>query len=632
MSSLLLALLPLLAPQIIGESPRVLGPFVGHVGPREAVVFARFDRRDPMRLALVDGTGKLVKEREVTPVLENDLSVRWDLTELEPDSSYAISVGGQRMFFKTTREPDKADRVRIAFGSCADDRPGLPNPVWPVIAKDEPDTLVLIGDTPYIDSTDLTMQRRRYVEFLANPDLTKLLQKSTFYATWDDHDFAKDGADGTTPDKANARRAFLEHHGNPSAGTGEQGIYTRFRRGPADVFLLDTRWFSGTATSFADATKPTLLGAAQWEWLQRELAASTAPFKLLVSGMMWNGAVRPAKPDTWDAYPYERAAVFHLVAEKGITGVVLVSGDLHRSRVFVHPPEETGIAYPVRELVTSPLGTNPTTGEAPPDPSVVFDRGEKHAYLLATVDSLVKPPLLTASFRTAAAGEIFKLEIAADELRAHSAIVPVPREDDGGKKRTDEVLARAKKGPAELVFLGDSITEGWEEAGKDAWDAHYAKRKAVNFGVGGDRTQHVLWRIDHGQLDGVKPKLVVLMIGTNNANGADNSSAEIGQGIAAVVGRIRHKCPDAKILLLAVFPRGEKPNELRTKNDEASHFAAEAAADGKIVRFLDIGPSFVGRDGMLPRALMPDELHPSKKGYEIWAGAIEAQVKEMLGD
>ena len=250
--------------------------------------------------------------------------------------------------------------------------------MWPAIAKEEPDTLVLLGDTPYIDSTDLTMQRRRLVGG-ANPDLTKLLQKSTFYATWDDHDFAKDGADGTTPDKVNARRAFIEHHGNPSAGMRDQGIYTRFRRGPADVFLLDTRWFSGAERSFVDATKPTLIGADQWEWLQRELAASTAAFKFLVSGMMWNGSVRPGKPDTWDAYPYERAAVFHLIAEKGITGVVLVSGDLHRTRVFVHPPEETGIAYPVRELVTSPLGTNATKEQPAPDPSVVFDHGEPHA-------------------------------------------------------------------------------------------------------------------------------------------------------------------------------------------------------------------------------------------------------------
>src|SRR5439155_21488655 len=131
-----------------------------------------------------------------------------------------------------------------------------------------------------------------------------------------------------------SRRAFLEYHVNPSAGEGEQGIYTRFRLGAADVFLLDTRWFSGTEKSFADPEKTTLLGAKQWEWLQRGLQDSSAPFKLLVCGMIWNEAVRPGKPDYWMKYPWERAALFHFLAEKKIAGVVLVGGDIHRSRAL----------------------------------------------------------------------------------------------------------------------------------------------------------------------------------------------------------------------------------------------------------------------------------------------------------
>jgi lysophospholipase L1-like esterase len=126
------------------------------------------------------------------------------------------------------------------------------------------------------------------------------------------------------------------------------------------------------------------------------------------------------------------------------------------------------------------------------------------------------------------------------------------------------------------------------------------------------------------------------MIGTNNANGEDNTSTEIAQGIEAVVGRIRKKLPETKILFLAIFPCGAKPNVQRTKNDEASHLAAASIAahgtDGKYVQFLDIGPSFVGKDGMLPASVMPDFLHPSAKGYEIWATAIEAKVKELLGE
>jgi beta-glucosidase len=223
-----------------------------------------------------------------------------------------------------------------------------------------------------------------------------------------------------------------------------------------------------------------------------------------------------------------------------------------------------------------------------PNPNLVFDKAEAHSYLVVTADSTQTPPVLDASFRSAASGELFKLEIAADELRPHSAILPAPREDEGAKKRTKEVLARAKAGGADLVFLGDSITEGWEEAGKGVWDRSYGTRHALNLGVSGDRTQHVLWRIDHGQLDGLKPKLLVLMIGTNNANGEDNTSTEIAQGIEAIVGRIRKKLPETKILFLAIFPCGAKPNVQRTKNDEASHLAAASIAahgtDGKYVQ------------------------------------------------
>jgi alkaline phosphatase D len=630
----LLPLLPCLPPQIIGLAPPIIGPVVGNVTPTGASVWMRMDRLDQVHMSLVDGSGKIIRDQTISPVLAADKCLRWDLGGLEPDTSYAVTVIGERAFFKTAPNPDQATRVSIAFGSCADDRPGLPNPVWPAIEKCEPDALVLIGDTPYIDSTELEMQCRRYVEFMASKELNSLLRKTAFYATWDDHDFAKDGADGTTPGKENSRKAFVEHHVNPDAGEGNQGIYTRFRRGPVEVFLLDTRWFSGTEKSFGDPAKPTLLGAKQWAWLQKGLGESKATFKVLVSGMAWNDAVRPGKPDSWGAYPSERAALFQFIAEKSISGVVLVGGDLHRSRVLVHPPEETGVAYPIREFVTSPLGTNPMKEADVASPNLLFDKAEAHAFLLATFDSIQKPPVFKASFQSAGAGEFEKMEILADELRIHAAIQPVKRDDDGGIKRTDEVLALAKAGPADLVFLGDSITEGWKDAGEETWGKSYGKRKAVNLGVGGDRTQHVLWRIDHGQLDGLSPKLVVLMIGTNNSNEKDNTSREIGDGIAAVVARIRGKCPQAKVLLLAVFPRGEKPNPQREKNDEASHMAAEDVAkrwDAKDVRFLDIGPKFLGPGGTLSKEIMPDLLHLSPKGYAIWADAIEDAVKEMLG-
>jgi alkaline phosphatase D len=344
------------------------------------------------------------------------MTLRWTATGLKPDTTYAFALIDKRLFFRTPREHDKPARVTLAFGSCANDRPGLPNPVWPVILDAAPTVLVLLGDTPYIDSTHLDDQRRRYKDFFANPDLSRLMNRTPTYATWDDHDFGGDGADGTIPGKTESRQAFLEYHGNPSAGVGTEGIFTSFRRGGVEVFLLDTRWFSGTEKSFADAEKPTLLGKVQWEWLQRELAASTAPFKLLVSGMVWNEAVRPDKRDHWMAYAHERAAVLRFVAEKKIPGVILIGGDIHRSRAFVHTKETTGVPYPLHEWITSPLGDDVIEAAEQPHPALKFDRGAKHAFLLVKADTAADPATITARFLDVTGEELYQVAVTATEL------------------------------------------------------------------------------------------------------------------------------------------------------------------------------------------------------------------------
>jgi beta-glucosidase len=218
----------------------------------------------------------------------------------------------------------------------------------------------------------------------------------------------------------------------------------------------------------------------------------------------------------------------------------------------------------------------------------------------------------------------------AQEIPPHAAIKPVPKEGNW-MKRHESFNARAKQGDIDLIFLGDSITQGWEGAGKEAWQKHFADRKAANMGIGGDRTQHVLWRLDNGNIEGIKPRLVVLMIGTNNSNGTDHTAEEIADGIKAIVGKLRAKLPETKVLLLAVFPRGAMPNPQREKNAKASELASQMA-DGKMVHYLDIGPKFLQADGTLSREIMPDALHLSPKGYQIWADAIEPKVAELLGE
>jgi len=197
----------------------------------------------------------------------------------------------------------------------------------------------------------------------------------------------------------------------------------------------------------------------------------------------------------------------------------------------------------------------------------------------------------------------------------------------------EKFVGIAREGKAQLVFLGDSITAGWEVAGKEVWENSFAQYTPVNFGIGGDRTQHVLWRIENGELDTIKPKAVVLMIGTNNS-GFDDAEG-IARGVTKIVETIRRKQPQAKILLLAIFPRSEQPSTAdkvypgREKLKVVNGIIARLG-DGENVHFLDIGDRFLQPDGSLSREIMPDYLHLSSAGYRIWADAIGPKLAELM--
>jgi lysophospholipase L1-like esterase len=202
-------------------------------------------------------------------------------------------------------------------------------------------------------------------------------------------------------------------------------------------------------------------------------------------------------------------------------------------------------------------------------------------------------------------------------------------------KRHERFLEDIKKmdGKIDVVFLGDSITDGWR--GKTAWKGHIAPLNALNLGIGGDRTQHVLWRIQNAELEGYKPKAFVIMIGTNNMGDSKkewaggNTEQEIAVGVKAIVEEIQKQHADAKILLLGIFPRGaEAANAYRGKIKKTNEIIAKL--DGKNVKYLDIGEKFLEKDGTLSKDIMPDFLHLSQKGYTIWAEAIEKDLKEML--
>lgn len=227
--------------------------------------------------------------------------------------------------------------------------------------------------------------------------------------------------------------------------------------------------------------------------------------------------------------------------------------------------------------------------------------------------------------------------------KTHSAVTPEIRTNrDWWMPRHEKVLQRVAQGNVDLIFIGDSITHGWEQNGKRVWDKYYAHRNAVNMGFGGDRTQHVLWRLENGEIEGIEPKLAVLMIGTNNSNGKDNTAEEIADGIKAICAKLRTKLPETKILILAIFPRGDaeqrkhktgaaKFNTQWAKNKKASELASKIA-DNEMIFYLDINDAFLNEKGELTRKIMPDLLHPTEKGYQIWADAMEPTIQKLMGE
>jgi len=189
----------------------------------------------------------------------------------------------------------------------------------------------------------------------------------------------------------------------------------------------------------------------------------------------------------------------------------------------------------------------------------------------------------------------------------------------------------AKKGNIDLLFVGDSITDFWAQAqrGKPVWDETFGKLNSANFGISGDTTQGVLWRMQNGELEGFKAKLIILMLGTNNIN--RNPNDEIADGDRLIVEEFKKRQPQAKVLILGIFPRNELATDparaaIKEINSKLAKFA-----DNKQVFYMDIGDKFLTPDGTLTAEIMADRLHPTTKGYQIWADATLARVKELMG-
>ena len=262
-----------------------------------------------------------------------------------------------------------------------------------------------------------------------------------------------------------------------------------------------------------------------------------------------------------------------------------------------------------------PAAVPPAVVMARPSAAEVDAAQRAVARLVETTDVLKKYPDLIA-FRPPQPNTAIVPSLAAGFVAKHQANLEV-----------------AKQGDSNVLFMGDSITDFWRNpegayAGKPVLDKYFGQWKVANFGIAGDTTQGVLYRLKAGEGKGFSPKAVMLMIGTNNTG--RNSAAEIAEGIGAVVLELQKDFPDAKILLLGVFPRGRNAADPARATISQINTIISKLHDGTRVQYLDIGAKFLDAAGTIPVEVMSDALHPSTKGYEIWADAVIAQVTALM--
>lgn len=417
----MLTVLSLLVASVLGAAvaaaePAVTGPVLGHIDERTAHVWLRPAAAASVTLVVRDPAGKTVFEEERTAAAERDFCLHWTVAGLEPATGYAYSFVGADLPagpwpFRTAPPADLPGRACLGFGSCASEE--FPA-VWERMAVEGVEAIVLCGDTPYIDTSDLAKNRRRHREFLAQPGLAELVRSRPLVGTWDDHDFGANDSDGSKVDGKTIRRAFTEYRAQATFGEEGEGIYTRFRRGPVEVFLIDARFFSRTGPSPVDPAQPTLLGERQWEWLKAALVSSTAPFKILATGMVWHDKPNKEKDD-WETYAHEREALLDFLATKKIEGVVLLGGDVHVSLLLEHLPRGR-LGEPLFEYVVSPLHERVIPSLVPTqDKRLIWSAVEPNVFLRMVADTTGPAPTLTSTW------------IRMDGRRLHEHVIRLPR-------------------------------------------------------------------------------------------------------------------------------------------------------------------------------------------------------------
>nr|BEK62960.1 hypothetical protein KPHV_01870 [Kitasatospora purpeofusca] len=416
------------------------GPLVGHVSETTARLWAR-PGLDPGTYGTwkweVKAGATVVKAGTADVSTANDNTLLVDVSGLQANTAYTFAITSavanapsvpMEGSFRTAPVAGAAARVTLGTGSCAHN---VPNSLWTQAMTEDCEGFVMLGDTPYADmglsgaADELDRIRRHHRDFLAVPEVANMVRSMPVWATWDDHDFAGNDTDGRASQKFTYRKAFVDYRANANFGHGTgdptrlltgrgtgEGVYTSFRRGPIEVFLIDPRWFSNASTGVC-------MEPAQSQWLKESLKASSATFKVLASGMVWYDKIHSEKDD-WNTYKNEKLQLLDFIKTQRISGCVLLSGDIHVSRA-VKNFDSTGAdplpaGYDMWEYVVSPVHgwtigttfdvtTSASTGlpqgtrwtPNPADP-VKWSKDEPYTFLKLVADTTVTPATLTAQW------------------------------------------------------------------------------------------------------------------------------------------------------------------------------------------------------------------------------------------